>query len=75
MPTDTTISGTNSSNIVYTSPYTFQYTTPLVENEDDFLSIKKCKKGFIVEINNKEYACESLHSAYEVVKKLFAEKK
>jgi hypothetical protein len=52
--------------------YTPTSNNPPVEDDAACISIDKCEKGFIITHCNKEYACESLHSAYEIIKKLFS---
>jgi hypothetical protein len=60
----------------YILPYTYQSSPPPYCNPNlECISIQKCEKGYILEHNEKEYACESLHSAFEVIKTIFEFKK
>ena len=39
--------------------------------DESSIVIEKCEKGFILNHKDKEYACETLASAYQVMQKLF----
>lgn len=63
----------NCSFSLTTNPYNYIISTAPSEPDDPAcITIDKCEKGFIVTHCDKEYACESLHSAYEIIKKLFS---
>lgn len=63
--------GINCTGSYYQPSHYIYNTLPCACSKDTSIVIEKAEKGFILQHNDKEYACESLHSAYEVLKKLF----
>lgn len=54
--------------------YCYHYCTapaPEKVSDDSTIVIEKCERGFVLNYKDKEYACETLASAYQVMQKLF----
>jgi hypothetical protein len=63
-----------SSGLLYpyshTQPICYHSAQCECHNDDDSIVIDKLEKGFVLNFKDKEYACESLHSIFEVMKRL-----